>query len=210
MKIDYCLYLVTDRNLVGKKSVLSIVSEAIKGGVTIVQYREKNASTRLMIEEGRVLHKITKKAGIPLIIDDRIDVALAIDAEGVHVGQSDMPANIARQIIGQEKILGVTASNVVEARKAVEDGADYLGVSDIFGSTTKTDTGKPIGVGMIKQIIKKVKIPIVGIGGITLENANQVIRAGADGIAVISAVFLAKEPKFAAEKLKKIVNEAKS
>ncbi|MCL5798078.1 MAG: thiamine phosphate synthase [Patescibacteria group bacterium] len=210
MNIDYSLYLVTDKNLAGKKSVLSIVALAIEGGVTIVQYREKNASTRLMIEEGRALHKITTKAGIPLIIDDRIDVALAIDAEGVHVGQSDMPANIVRQIIGQEKILGVTASNVVEAKKAVKDGADYLGVSDIFGSTTKTDTGKPVGIGMLKKIKKVVKIPIVGIGGVTLENANQVIRARADGIAVISAVFLVNEPKLAAEKLKKIVSEAKS
>ncbi|MCL4338359.1 thiamine phosphate synthase [Patescibacteria group bacterium] len=210
MNIDYSLYLVTDKNLAGKKSVLSIVALAIEGGVTIVQYREKNASTRLMIEEGRALHKITTKAGIPLIIDDRIDVALAIDAEGVHVGQSDMPANIVRQIIGREKILGVTASNVVEAKKAVKDGADYLGVSDIFGSTTKTDTGKPVGIGMLKKIKKVVKIPIVGIGGVTLENANQVIRARADGIAVISAVFLVNEPKLAAEKLKKIVSEAKS
>ena len=209
MKINYSLYLVTDKGLAGKRPVVSIVEKAIKGGVTIVQYREKNAPTGEMIEEAQNIHNVTLKAGIPLIIDDRTDVALAVGAEGVHIGQSDMPADLVRKTIGLKKILGVTAGSVKEAVKAEKDGADYLGISDIFGSSTKTDTGGAVGVEMIRQIRKAVRIPIVGIGGITLENAGWVIAAGADGIAVISAIFSAKKPEVAAKNLRSVADHFK-
>jgi thiamine-phosphate pyrophosphorylase len=199
--VDYSLYLVTNEKLVGGSSLSSIVKAAISGGVTIVQYREKDASTSHMIEQATLIHKVTKAAGVPLIIDDRIDVMLAVGAEGVHVGQSDMPADLARKLIGPDKILGVTAKNVEQAIKAECDGADYLGCGDIFGTTSKDDAGKPIGLDGFRDRLNSVSIPVVGIGGITIDNAASVIQTGADGVAVISAIISHPDPKFAAEQL---------
>jgi len=200
--IDLSVYVITDRRAAGGRSILDVVRAAIRGGATVVQLREKEASTREMIELGQALHQITRAAGVPLIVNDRVDVALAIDAEGVHVGQDDMPAHLARRLIGSERILGVSAGTVEEARQAERDGADYLGVGDVYGTPTKPDAGVPIGVAGLAEIARAVSVPVVGIGGITAENAAAVIQAGAAGVAVISAVMGAADPEAAARRLR--------
>lgn len=206
MNRRYSLYLVADRDSAGKRSIERIVARAIAGGVTIVQYRDKDGGTRKMVERGKKLRAMTRKAGIPLIINDRIDVALAIDADGAHVGQDDLPAPLARKILGPEKILGVSAKTVAQARQAEKDGANYLGVGDIFGTQSKADAGKPIGLRAVRRIVRSVRIPVVGIGAVSTQNAAQVIEAGADGIAVISAIVQAPDPMLAAKELRQIVD----
>ena len=207
--VEYSLYLVTDRVLAGRKSLIDIIKQAIKGGVTIVQYRDKNESTGNMIKTSLDLQILTKLKNIPLIINDRLDVMLAINADGLHVGQDDMPAAIARQLIGKNKILGVSVKTVEQSIKAEKDGADYLGVGDIFGTMTKPDAGQPIGLDILQQIRQAVSIPIVGIGGINLTNANDVIISGADGIAVISAIIGQDDPYASAKKLSSIIKSSR-
>lgn len=203
--VDLSVYVITDRRAAGERSILDVVRAAIRGGATVVQLREKEASTREMIELGQALHQVTRAAGVPLIVNDRVDVALVIDAEGVHVGQDDMPAHLARRLIGPERILGVSAGTVEEARQAERDGADYLGVGDVYGTPSKPDAGTPIGVEGLAEIARAVSVPVVGIGGITAENAAAVIRAGAVGVAVISAVVGASDPEAAARRLREAV-----
>ncbi|MCS7221109.1 MAG: thiamine phosphate synthase [Anaerolineae bacterium] len=204
-RMDWSVYVITDRRTAGGRSVLDIVRAAIRGGATVVQLREKEASTRAIIELGQALLEITRAAGIPLIVNDRVDVALAIGAEGVHVGQDDMPAAMARQLIGPDRILGVSARTVEEAIRAEQDGADYLGAGDVFGTPTKPDAGPPIGVEGLRQIVRAVSIPVVAIGGVTPQNASAAIEAGAVGVAVISAVMGAPDPEAAARRLREVV-----
>lgn len=203
--LDLSVYVITDRRLAGDRSILDVVRAAIRGGATVIQLREKEATTREMVELGRALLEITRAAGIPLIVNDRVDVALAIDADGVHVGQDDMPAAIARRLIGPDKILGVSAETVEQARAAERDGADYLGVGDIYGTTTKPDAGPPIGIEGLRRIVQAVSIPVVGIGGINPDNAEPVIEAGAAGVAVVSAVMAAPDPEEATRRLREAV-----
>ncbi len=207
--IDYSLYVITDKKLVNG-SIEEAVRRAIAGGATIVQYREKDANTAEMIRVACRLHRITKAASIPLIINDRLDVALAVDAEGVHVGQEDMDASVARKLIGDGKLLGVSVKTVNEALRAVNEGADYLGVGDIFGTTSKKDAGEPIGLKLLKKIADSVSIPVVGIGGITKANAGNVMESGADGIAVISAIIGKPDPEKEARELIEIVRRRKN
>lgn len=202
---DYSVYVIADRRGAGERSILEVVQAAIKGGATVIQLREKEASTREMLRFGRALQGLTRAAGLPLIINDRLDVALALDAEGVHVGQDDMPAEVARRLIGPDKILGVSAETVAQAQAAEAAGADYLGVGDIFGTPSKPDAGAPIGLTHFAEIVCCVSLPVVGIGGITRENAAGVIQAGAVGVAVISAVVGAPDPEAAAWRLRQIV-----
>jgi thiamine-phosphate pyrophosphorylase len=199
------VYVLTDRRACPERALVDVVRAAVRGGATVVQLRDKGASTRQMIDLGRALLQVTRPAGVPLIVNDRADVALAIDAEGVHVGQDDMPAPLARQIIGPGRILGVSAGTVDEARRAVRDGADYLGVGDVYGTPTKADAGVPIGVDGLAEIVRAVAIPVVAIGGITHDNAPAAIEAGAAGVAVISAVFGSADPEAAARRLVAIV-----
>jgi thiamine-phosphate pyrophosphorylase len=166
------------------------VKEAEACDVCAVQYRNKNAETREMYEEAARLREICRNA--PFLINDRIDIALAVDADGVHLGQSDMPYGAARKMLGPEKIIGVTVHNLAEAIEAQRSGADYLGVSPIFETLTKSDAGKPAGIALIEEIRALVDIPLVAIGGINLANAPDVVMAGADGLCAISAV-VAKE-----------------
>lgn len=207
---DWSVYVITDRPAAGDRSLTEVVRAAVAGGATAVQLREKRATTREIFELGRLLHRISREADIPLIVNDRVDVALALNAEGVHVGQEDMPAPLARTLIGPDRILGVSAGSVEEARRAEEDGADYLGVGDVYGTPSKPDAGVPIGIEGIRQIAQAVTIPVVGIGGITVENVAPVIRAGAVGVAVISAVLGAPDPEDAARRLADAVRGAKS
>ncbi len=208
--IDWSVYIITDERAAGQRSLPEVVSAAIQGGATVVQLRAKTMTTRAMVELGHALHAITRAAGIPLIVNDRIDVALAIDAEGVHVGQDDMHAALARRLIGPERILGISTATVAQAQQAERDGADYLGVGDIFGTPSKPDAGPPIGLPRLAEIVRAVHIPILAIGGITLDNAASVIEAGATGVSVISAVVGAADPAVAARQLRERIAAARS
>lgn len=206
-KIDYSLYLVTDRGIAKPKDIYWCIEESILGGVTLVQLREKNISTYEFLQIAEKVKLVTDKYNVPLIINDRLDIALAIDAAGVHVGQSDMPAHIARKIIGSKKILGVSTANIEEAIRAEKDGADYLGVGAIFPTTSKSDTRK-VSLSSLKEIKSMVKIPIVGIGGINQDNASKVINTGVDGIAVISSILSFDDIKTASNNLYNILKNS--
>lgn len=202
---DLTLYLVTDRHM-PKKGFETVVEEAIRGGVTLVQLREKEGDTGLLYERARRLKEVTDRYGIPLIIDDRIDIMLAVDAAGVHVGQSDMPAVLARQMIGPDKILGVSAANLTEALKAEADGADYLGVGAMYPTKTKTDadfTTKET----LEEIKRSVHIPVCAIGGINEKTILDFKGSAIDGFAIVSAIMASEEPKAAAEKLKRMIGQ---
>jgi thiamine-phosphate pyrophosphorylase len=160
--------------------------------VKVVQYRNKNAETLQMYQEAVRLGEICRSSGTIFLVNDRIDIALAAEADGVHLGQSDMPCPKARKLLGREKIIGVTAHNLAEALEAESAGADYLGVSPIYQTSTKPDAGKPAGIRLIEEIAAEVDIPLIAIGGINHENAGEVVRAGADGLCAISCV-VAKE-----------------
>lgn len=201
MQVNYELYAITDRRLAGGRSSAEVMEKAILGGVTLVQLREKEAGGRKMVEEAQALLKVTRRYGIPLIINDRLDVALAVGAEGVHLGQEDIPCRLARQILGPEKIIGVSASTVEEAVQAERDGADYLGVGAVFPTGTKADAGEAIGLDALAAIKARVKIPVVAIGGINAANAAQVAATGVDGLAVVSAIVAAADPEEAARRL---------
>lgn len=206
--IDYSLYLVTDRSLSKGRSTAEIVAAAAVGGVTCVQLREKSCGTREFINEALALRPLLRARHIPLIINDRLDVALAVEADGVHLGQSDMPIAMARKIAGQELIIGISAESTEDALKAAQQGADYIGISPVFATPTKTDTALPLGLEGVRKIRELVAIPLVGIGGINQENAASVIAAGADGVAVVSAIVSADDPAEASKKLKTIVEQA--
>lgn len=178
-------YFITDSGL-SRAGNLSDVLQAEACGVRIVQYRNKTADTLAMYEEAVRLREICRKA--LFLVNDRIDIALAAQADGVHLGQSDMPYRAARRLLGPEKVIGITVHNLAEALKAEEAGADYLGVSPIFATSTKSDAGKPSGIALIEEIRARVDIPLIAIGGINLANAPQVVEAGADGLCAISAV----------------------
>lgn len=201
IKVDYSLYLVTERSFLGKMSLEVAVEQAIKGGVNLVQLREKNLSTLEFYNTALKIKEVTDAYGIPLIINDRADIALAVDATGLHVGQDDLPVKIARQILGKTKIIGVSAATVGEALKAVEEGADYIGAGAVFPTMTKRDT-KHIGVARLAEIKKAVDIPVVAIGGINMDNAALLKGTQIDGIAVVSAILGSANIKKAAVELK--------
>ena len=201
--IDYSVYLVTDRRNKTDDEFLNIIEEAIKGGTTIVQLREKTASTKEFYDLALKVKEITSRYGVPLLINDRIDIALAVGSEGVHIGQDDMPADIAREIIGEDKILGVSASTVEEAKKAEIDSADYIGSGAVFPTATKDDADS-VSEEELKEIVDSIDIPVVAIGGITVENAHTLKASGIAGFSVVSAIMSAEDPKEASEKLKEI------
>ena len=206
--VDYTLYLCTDRDLMRADTVEDAVRQALLGGVTMVQLREKNCSAKEFFETAQRVKKITDQAGVPLIINDRVDIALAVDADGVHVGQSDIPAAEARRLLGPDKIIGVSARTVEQARKAEVDGADYLGVGAMFVTGTKQDA-KVTSKEELKRIRAAVAIPIVAIGGIKVDNVEELKGTGIDGVAVVSAVIAAENIASAAEELAGRVKELK-
>jgi thiamine-phosphate pyrophosphorylase len=205
--LDYSLYLVTDRSLSRGRTTLDVVRQAVAGGVTCVQLREKHCSTREFINQARALQPLLKDQRIPLIINDRLDVALAVGADGIHLGQQDMALADARKIVGQTMVIGISAESVADAIRAEQQGADYIGVSPVFATPTKTDTAEALGLEGIQKIRRAVAIPIVGIGGVNQRSAAAVLGAGADGIAVVSAIVSADNPKQAAADLKKIITD---
>jgi thiamine-phosphate pyrophosphorylase len=199
--IDYSLYLVTDREVLVDTDIYTGVEEAIKGGVTVVQIREKSLGTLEFYNLAVRIKNITDKYKIPLIINDRIDIAKDLDAAGVHLGQSDMPVDVARSIIGENKIIGVSTATLKEAQKAERQGADYVGVGAMFPTTTKDDA-RAVSVHCLKEIKENISIPVVAIGGINEKNVALLKSANIDGIAVISDILGKKSIKIAAEKLK--------
>ncbi len=205
--IDYSLYLVTDRSLSKGRSTAEIVAAAVAGGVSCIQLREKSCGTREFLNEALALQPLLKSRNIPLIINDRLDIALAIEADGVHLGQSDMPIGMARKIAGDSLIIGISAESVDDALRAEQEGADYIGISPVFSTPTKTDIAPPLGLEGVRQIRALVDIPLVGIGGINSDNAESVLAAGADGIAVVSAIVSAADPAGAAKKLKTLIDQ---
>ena len=201
LKLDFSLYLVTDRSLARGRSSLEVVKAAINGGVSCVQLREKECSTREFIAEALALKETLQQYGVPLLINDRVDVALAVEADGVHLGQSDMKIADARRILKPHMIVGISAESVADAEQAEKEGADYIGISPVFATGSKTDTALPLGLEGVQQIREKVKVPLVGIGGINVNNGADVIAQGADGIAVVSAIVSADNLESAAREL---------
>jgi thiamine-phosphate pyrophosphorylase len=202
---EYALYLVTDRNLSRGRSTLEIVQAAVRGGVTMIQLREKSCPTREFIDEANAIRNFLKSANIPLIINDRVDVALAVHADGVHLGQKDMPLATARRIVGSQMVIGISAESLDGAVEAEAGGADYIGVSPVHATPTKTDTAPALGLEGLRGIRRAVKIPLVGIGGLNAANAGEAIQNGADGIAVVSAIVSADDPEQAARELKRAI-----
>jgi thiamine-phosphate pyrophosphorylase len=203
------VYVITDPALSHGRSHWQVVSEAVRGGATVIQLRDKHAEGRELLEAGLALRALTRDAGVPFIVNDRVDVAIAVGADGVHVGQKDIPADVTRRLVGPKMIMGVSVANLEEARQAKADGADYLGVGALFSTATKSDAGAPVGTEVLGQIRREVGLPIVGIGGINMHNAAEVIRQGADGVAVISAVVSAPDIAQATASLLAVVEEAK-
>jgi thiamine-phosphate pyrophosphorylase len=180
-------YFITDAGL-SRAGNLSDVAQALAAGVKVVQYREKRALTRAMYDEALALRELCLAQDAIFLVNDRVDVALAVGADGVHLGQDDLPYAAARRILGPDKIIGITAGNLDEAIAAALQGADYLGVSPIFATATKDDAGEPAGLALLREIRRYTDLPLAAIGGITLANANEVIEAGADLLCAISAV----------------------
>jgi thiamine-phosphate pyrophosphorylase len=206
--VDWSLYLVTDRPLLGGRSLEAVVEAAVRGGVTVVQLREKECSTREYLDLGWHLKKLLEPFGVPLIIDDRVDVALAVGA-GVHVGQSDMPFHEARRLLGPDAIVGLTVDTFDDALEAATWDVDYLGISPVFPTPTKTDTGPAWGLDGVVRLRRASQHVLIGIGGINAGNAADVIRAGADGVAVVSALCTASDPREAARELAAAVAAAR-
>jgi thiamine-phosphate pyrophosphorylase len=199
------LHVLTDRQWSRGRDICEIATKAIEGGATIIQLREKSASTRMLIEEGLALRAVTRERGALLIVNDRLDVALAVDADGLHVGQDDMPVKFARQLLGSHRLLGVSIGSFEEAETAIANGADYLGVGPIFPTLGKEDAGPSTGIRLLTQLRQRHSTPLVAIGGITRYNAPDVIQAGACGVAVITAVVNAEDITAAARQLRAVI-----
>lgn len=201
MKLDFSLYLVTDRGLMSTQTLTEAVEQAILGGCTMVQLREKESSSLEFYEQAQEVKRITDRYGVPLIINDRVDIALAVEAAGIHIGQSDLPVPDVRRLIGMEMLLGVSVSSSEEAGKAMEDGADYLGVGAMFPTGTKTDANA-VSMEELRRIRRMTNLPIVVIGGINQENAGLFRPMGIDGLAVVSAIIGRPDIRKAAAQMK--------
>ncbi|EXJ90766.1 hypothetical protein A1O1_03870 [Capronia coronata CBS 617.96] len=222
LPVDWSLYLVTDSTpaILGDKDIVEVVDQAIEGGVTIVQYRDKHADTGVMVEIASKLHAVTQKHNVPLLINDRLDVCQAVGAEGIHIGQDDMGCVEARKILGPDAIIGVTASSVEEAQKAIEDGADYLGIGTTFATPTKTDTKSIIGTRGLQEILAacatgtEKTVPCVAIGSINASNVQRVLHQSAhgsnrlNGVAVVSAIMASMDPQASARSLLDLIKTA--
>ncbi|NLG33196.1 MAG: thiamine phosphate synthase [Syntrophomonadaceae bacterium] len=209
MLIDYSLYLVSDRGILKGRDLFRAVEEAIKGGVTLVQLREKNISGLEFYNLALKMKEIVHGYNVPLIINDRLDIALAVDADGLHIGQGDLPLAIARKLLGPHKIIGYSVSNEEQALYGEKNGADYLGAGAIYPTGSKADTGEAIGLLGLRKIKEAVSIPVVGIGGIGLSNLKEVKATGIDGISVISAILGSDDIEGTSRALIKLWKEAR-
>lgn len=201
MKNALKLYLVTDRPLSLGRDIEEIVREAVEGGVTMVQLREKECPTGEFVALAKRLKALLAPLGVPLIINDRVDVALAVDADGVHIGQSDMPYEVARRLLGKEKIIGLSVENFRDLEVANTLDVDYVGISPVYGTPTKSDTAEPFGLEGLRRAVEMSVHPTVAIGGMNAQTIGEVIAAGADGVAVVSAICSAPSPRKATEEL---------
>ena len=204
VNVDYSLYLVTDREVLGGRNLEDCIEQAIQGGVTLVQLREKSVSTLKFLQLALRVKEITTRYHIPLIINDRLDIALAVDADGLHVGQDDLPMLKARALF-PNKLIGVSASTLAEALLAQQQGADYLGVGAVFNTTTKTDAPE-VSLNQLDLIKKLVTIPVVAIGGINKTNLQQVMATGIDGVSVVSAILAQENILWAAKQLRELMS----
>ena len=201
MKQALKLYLVTDRDLSLGRSLEEVVREAVAGGVTMVQLREKDAATGEFVDLARRMMSVLKPLGVPLIINDRVDVAMAVDADGVHIGQSDMAYADARRLLGPDKIIGLSVENFVDLKAANALDVDYIGISPVYGTPTKTDTAEPFGLEGLRKAVQMSVHPTVAIGGMNASTVQDVMAAGTDGVAVVSAICSAPSPRAAAAEL---------
>lgn len=203
---DYSIYLVTDDGCLQGRALIDCVREALEGGVTLVQYRAKTASSAEMYAEALQLKALCDSFNVPLIINDRLDIAMAVGAAGVHLGQDDLPCAAARRILGEDYIIGVSAHNPAEAKAALESGADYLGCGAVFGTATKADVQK-LGTDGLAAICKAKGLPVVGIGGVTADNYREVRAAGADGAAIVSGILAQPDIRTTVEAIARVSQE---
>lgn len=209
MKFDknaLLLYAVTDRSWLNGRSLYEDVEASLKGGVTMVQLREKDMPFEMFLEEAKAIKELCKKYAVPFVINDNIEVAIACDADGVHIGQDDMNASAVREKLGDEKIIGVSAQTVLQAKKAEEDGADYLGVGAMFTTATKADADD-VSNAVLKAICETVSIPVCAIGGITKENMHMLSGTGIEGVALVSAIYAAENIQTECEELTTLVKK---
>jgi thiamine-phosphate pyrophosphorylase len=207
--VNYSLYLVTDSALARGRPLLDVVRAAVDGGVTCVQVREKGLSSRAYVERLLSVRPLLRERGIPLFVNDRVDVALAVGADGIHLGQTDLPLAMARSVAAGRLLIGVSSESVQDAVDAERGGADYVSVSPVFSTPTKTDTAPALGLDGVRAVRRAVRVPVVAIGGIGATNAADVIRAGADGVCVVSAIVSAPDPRAAAASLRRLVEGAR-
>lgn len=203
---DYSIYLVTDDGCLQGRALLDCVREALEGGVTLVQYRAKTASSAEMYSEALQLKALCDSFNVPLIINDRLDIAMAVGAAGVHLGQDDLPCAAARKLLGEDYIIGVSAHNPAEAKTALQSGADYLGCGAVFGTATKADV-KKLGTEGLTAICREKGLPVVGIGGVTADNYREVRAAGADGAAIVSGILAQPDIRATVRAIAKISQE---
>lgn len=203
---DYSIYLVTDDGCLQGRALIDCVREALEGGVTLVQYRAKTASSAEMYDEALQLKALCDNFNVPLIINDRLDIAMAVGAAGVHLGQDDLPCAAARKILGEDYIIGVSAHNPAEAKAALQSGADYLGCGAVFGTATKADV-KKLGTDGLAAICREKGLPVVGIGGVTADNYREVRAAGADGAAIVSGILAQPDIRATVRAIAKVSQE---
>jgi len=199
------LHVITDVVLQSRYSHLGLAEMAIAGGADTIQYRQKSGTTREMIETARQMRRLCAESGVTFIVNDRLDVAIASDADGAHLGQDDFPIPLARKLLGN-LIIGGSAATLDEARKCLEEGSDYIGFGPIYPTTSKADTSPVTGIELLQEVVAAIRLPIIAIGGISAENSSEVIKAGAHGIAVISAVCCQEDPEGATRTLQRIVS----
>jgi thiamine-phosphate pyrophosphorylase len=200
------LYLVTDQPSLKGRTLIDVVQAAVQGGVTCVQLREKHANSRDFYAQAVALMNLLRPLNVPLIINDRLDIALACGAQGVHLGQSDLPVDVARKLLPPEVFIGWSVETMEEVARSATLPVDYLGVSPVFATPTKTDTATPWGLDGLQRIRALTQLPLVAIGGIHLHNATQVMQAGADSLAVVSAICSADDPRAASQQLRKLID----
>lgn len=206
--IDWRLCLIADKEAAGQRDLITLVRQAVDGGATLVQLRAKKLSTKDFLELALGLIRLLKKQKIPLIINDRVDVALACGAQGVHLGQDDMPLAFARKILGPSRLVGISVNTPEEAERGEKEGADYLGVGPVAYTSSKEELRTILGLEGLRRIRERIKIPILAVGGVNASNAREVIRAGANGVAIISAILGAENIKKASAKLRQSIDAA--
>jgi thiamine-phosphate pyrophosphorylase len=207
--VDWTLYVATDSRLASPRSLAAIIEAAIRGGAGIIQYREKTLTTRRMVESAAVLRQVCRQSGAVFLVNDRLDVALAVDADGVHLGQNDMPVRIARELLGPEKLLGISVQDARTMDEAENEGADYLSFSPVFSTSTKPDHEGPLGLEGVRVLAGRSRLPTVAIGGINRTNVAEVMGTGVRGVCVISAVMSAPDPERAARELYQLARAAR-